>query len=672
MDLITIKTLAKAQAKISIGNIDALLTIQAKLDSYEKVIMLYGFFNSCKQLDKSLVRTEMFALCFNLLIESAKKTKEEENEYLFVLSVENLISYFKFYGAEDESLDNLARVWEMIDLHLETAIQGVRDRFLSLFAKLVKHGVFARKMLLPSLLRRPWNDRNKFYLLAELIDEQKYCTLQGLEEANLKDEHFFNGICLSLKYRHLCSPGQAIVKILLKQEVTKMREVIAEILMRGCFLDKKYMVEHWSAQMNVRDKEAVFKHICTIMDLDSIMQKAKLEHEAFVNLGKLDRFSPVTRPSKQLFWLFSVLIRSLFAKQITSKDQHSTIDSLIQDKWANLSGSRFIEAHVYEIIVENIASDINSLEFLKNFITVRYEVQDSSFRQNLVKKLPQMLLHLMKIGVDNPEVCNFLLFLQNDIFLPGIQSDVYQPQIFAVKLLQTVCATFFDTKHEHTRKPNDPHSGERLIKENLWNIHDETYHKLLIHLVCNSQFDDVRALTYELITKYMKIECIFTEDVYDSDYPHYHTKLLITTFMKDNRADMLANQFKTALEVLANSLQQMKNDPLAAVKHEINLYKPLDCLNEFLNIDSHIKLEMFENDGELIEVVKCVSDVIIDLINSKEQGLDFSKLDENLEALVAQSNAKSDNIDKDKKLLLHSFWHTLRVRTLLDCYNRLF
>lgn len=287
LDLITIKTLAKAQAKISISNIDVLLTIQAKLDSYEKVIMLYGFFNSCKQFDKNSARAEMFALCFNLLIESAKKTKEEENEYLFVLSVENLIAYFKFYGAADESLDNLASVWEMIDLHLETAIQGVRERFLSLFAKLVKHDIFARKVLLPSLLKRPWNDRNKFYLLAELLDEQKYCTLQGLEEANLKDEYFFNGICLSLKYRHLCSPGQAIVKILLKQEVARMRELIAEILLSGNFLDKKYMVEHWAAHMNTRDKEAVFKHICTIIDLESIMQKAKLEHEAFVNLGKM-------------------------------------------------------------------------------------------------------------------------------------------------------------------------------------------------------------------------------------------------------------------------------------------------------------------------------------------------------------------------------------------------
>lgn len=286
LDLITIKTLSKAQSKISISNIDVLLTIQAKLDSYEKVIMLYGFFNSCKQLDKCLARAEMFALCFNLMIESAKKSKEEENEYLFLLSVENLISYFKFYGAENESLDNLARVYEMIDLHLETAIQGVRDRFLSLFAKLVKHQLFATRMLLPSILKRPWNDRNKFYLLAELLDEQKYCTLQGLEDANLKDEHFFNGICLSLKYRHLYSPGQAIVKVLLKQEVPRMREVIAEILIMGNFLDKKYMIEHWSALLNVRDKDAVFSHVCTLVDLDSIIQKAKLEHEAFVNLGK--------------------------------------------------------------------------------------------------------------------------------------------------------------------------------------------------------------------------------------------------------------------------------------------------------------------------------------------------------------------------------------------------
>lgn len=274
-----------------------------------------------------------------------------------------------------------------------------------------------------------------------------------------------------------------------------------------------------------------------------------------------------------------------------------------------------------------------------------------------------MLLHLTKIGLDNQDVCQFLLFLQNEIFLPGLTSEIYQPQVFAIKLLQSVCVLFFDAKHENAKRANDPHFGERLLAENIWNIHDKTYHNLLINLVCNSHFDDVRALTYELITKYMAVECSFTHDIYDAEYPQYYTKLLIHTFRKDESSELLAEHFKTALDVLANSLQQMKNDPLAAVKYQINLYKPLDCLNEFL--EANLQLERFENDGELIEVVKCVSDVIIDLINSKEQGLDFSKLDENLENLVAQSNAQSDNIDKDKKLLLHSFWHTLRVSSSL-------
>uniref|UniRef100_A0A336LQL3 CSON001046 protein n=1 Tax=Culicoides sonorensis TaxID=179676 RepID=A0A336LQL3_CULSO len=641
LDLLTIKILSKAQAKISITNIDVLLSIQAKLDSYEKVIMLYGFFNSCKQLDKNVGRAEMFALCFSLLIESAKKSKEEENEYLFLLSVENLISYFKFYGAENESIECLAGVWEMIDLHMETAIQGVRDRLLSLFAKLVKNDTFATRVLLPSLLRRPWNDKNKFYLLAELIDEQNYSTLMGLNDPNLRDENFFNGICLSLKYRHLFSPSQAIVKILLKQEVPKMRTVIAEMFVNGSFLDKKYMIEHWSAMWNVRDKEAIFSHICSILDVEKLIQDAKLEHEAFVNL---------------------VLMRSLFSKQILQFDQNSIVDSLIQDKWANLAGSRFVEAHVYEIIVENIVADRNSLEFLKNFISVRYEVQDSAFRQNLVKKLPQMLLHLMKIGIDKSDVRQFLLFLQDEIFLPGIQSQIYQAQIFAIKLLQTFCVLFFDGKCDNPKKSNDLQFGQLLIKENLWNvIHDETYHIHLVTLACNSHFDDVRALTYDILTKYMTVKYTYNEDVYQSEYPQYHTKLLIHISDKEKNFDLLIDHFKTALKVTENSLQQMKNDPLNAVKNEINLYKPLDCLNAFLNLDANLQLEMFESDGELIEVVKCVSDVIIDLINSKEQGLDFSKLDENLEALVAQSNVKSTNIDKDKKLLLHSFWHTLRA-----------
>lgn len=653
LDLTCLKILSKAQARISIPEIEVLLSIQPKLDNYERVIMLYGFYNSCKNFNSNIYRVEMFELCLQLLRESAKKSREEENDYLLLLSVENMISYFKFYDSQHESLDNLNVIMQTIDLYIETTLHGVRDRLLSLFSKIVKNEDFATQIIIPLLMKRPWTDRNKFYFMAGLIDEQKFLTLKGVMEndANLSEELFFKGLCLSLKYRHLLSPGQVLVKALLKQEVPNILEAIAEIFVYASYTEKKNMIDHWSSLWSVHDKDTIFDNIYQKMNVESLIQIAKLEQESFMMM---------------------VMLRSVFSTQFIHKGLHEIVDDMMKDKWANLSGNRYIEGHVYEIFIEfaiiSSTGRTETLEFLETFIKSRSGVQDAAFRQHIFSKLPQLLLHLAKIGLTNNDVRQFFIFLHDQIFILGVKSDVYQLQVFAVKLLQTILMLFYTPKNDipnHGKRLHDTQFGEILSKEEIWNIHDETYHNSLVQLSCNSHFDDVRLQTFEILLKYLKnsdMKHILPESIYNLNYPQFYTRLLINVTEDNNKnPDILIEEFKKALDVTESSLQQMKKDPLNAVKNEINLFKPLDCLNEYLIAGDKIKLETLENDGELIELVKCVSDVIIDLINSKEQGLDFSKLDENLELLVTQSQSQSDSIAKDKKLLLHSFWHTLRV-----------
>lgn len=59
-----------------------------------------------------------------------------------------------------------------------------------------------------------------------------------------------------------------------------------------------------------------------------------------------------------------------------------------------------------------------------------------------------------------------------------------------------------------------------------------------------------------------------------------------------------------------------------------------------LFVSDAMLFELLENNGELIELVKCVSKVIIDLTNFKEQGFNLNKLDENLLLCVKQPEAK--------------------------------
>lgn len=189
LDLVALKVLAKAQARVAISDISVLFNIQfAKFDSYEKVIMLYGFFNSTKSLSTGQV--EMFELCLRLFGDCARKSKEEEeNDFLFLLSIENMTLYFKFYGVESAPLEYLQQVWWMINLYLESTMIGIRDRLLLLFGKLVKNRQLAVEFLLPELLRRPWTDRNKYHLLAELLSEQKFSSLPA-KNPNLSELFF--------------------------------------------------------------------------------------------------------------------------------------------------------------------------------------------------------------------------------------------------------------------------------------------------------------------------------------------------------------------------------------------------------------------------------------------------------------------------------------------------
>lgn len=428
---------------------------------------------------------------------------------------------------------------------------------------------------------------------------------------------------MSLKYYHLFSPGQALVKILLRQEVMRMHETIADIFIGGSTTEKKHMIEHWSCLWSQNDKDAIFSHIYAECDFDSVVQMARVEPDVFGHL---------------------VILRNIFARQFAGYGfDMASIDGVIRDGWINMADGFFVEQQVYEIFVENVHSNLEigeSLQFLRRFIQSRYEVQDANLRQNLLQKLPHLLQHLAKISPIDP----FFRFI-HELFEAGVASEIYQRQIFALKICKHVLTVF--------------KSAEQL--ESLhWDLNDGRHHEALLNLATSSDFDDVRALAYELTSKFKAGPPMVEKSLYQLPYPHFKTRLIIAASLKADDLPGMRASFATALEVTESSLKQMKNDPLNAAKNEVNLFKPLDCLNEFLLIES-LKLETLEDDGELIELVKCVADVIIDLINSKEQGLDFSKLDENLELLVEQSQVRSNNVEKDKKLLLHSFWHTLRV-----------
>lgn len=634
LDLVALKVLIKAQARVSIPNINILLGIQPKLDSYERVLMLYGFFNSCKTLDGKTARLEMFLLCMGLVTESARKMKEEENDYLFLLSLENMISYFKFYGVE-ENFERLNVVWSIINLHIESPISGVRDKLLTMFAKIVKNTNYALQVILPELLQRPWTDRNKFYLLAELFHEHKFLQIQEMNFSNLGD-NFFKGLCMSLRYRHLFSPGQTLVKELIKQEMPQMYYSIADIFIFGSLLEKKVMIEHWSCLWNQADRDNIFIQMDTKCDFEAIIQTARIELDIFSHL---------------------VILRNIFSKQFQHRGfDVQAIDQIINDKWTIMSDHHFIEAQIYEIFVENVNTGVDtseSLKFLENFIESRCETADAAFRMNILKKLPSFLLHLAKLASKDRSVDNFFEFLRDKVFLQGVSSTIYQRQIFALKVLQTVL-TLFVKNH-----PNDSHDS--VVIQKIWDVRDNRSRQLLLHLASHSDFDDVRTLAYELLSKYLPGPTeLINENVYQLRYPNFQTRFSIFNEYKAGNIDALKQIFKQGLDVTEESLRHMRKDPLHAVKNEVNLFKPLDCLNEFL-IHDGISLESLENDGELIELVKCVSDVIIDLINSKEQGIDFSKLDENLLLLVEQSSVKSSHVEKDKKLLLQSFWQTLRV-----------
>uniref|UniRef100_A0A182IQ53 DUF2428 domain-containing protein n=1 Tax=Anopheles atroparvus TaxID=41427 RepID=A0A182IQ53_ANOAO len=156
---------------------------------------------------------------------------------------------FPGWGAPTESC-----IWKVTLVHLESPYRGVRELMLRLLKHLVRNDQFAFKIFLCSLERWHWQNRNKYHLLALLMCE--YRPGNVLQRSTIVVDELENALVQSLRYKHLLSGGQAMLRAMPSENVHRL---VANVLLTEEDIGLvRNIVKYWFTTLPANSHSAIF------------------------------------------------------------------------------------------------------------------------------------------------------------------------------------------------------------------------------------------------------------------------------------------------------------------------------------------------------------------------------------------------------------------------------
>ncbi|KFB34922.1 AGAP000676-PA-like protein [Anopheles sinensis] len=110
-------------------------------------------------------------------------------------------------------------IWQVTLVNLESPYRGVREMMLRLVKELVHRREFATGTVLVEVERLHWLDRNKYHLLALLLREHP-CKEDVAAKRAFHLGELQPALQQSLRYKHLVSGGQALLRAFASEEVS--------------------------------------------------------------------------------------------------------------------------------------------------------------------------------------------------------------------------------------------------------------------------------------------------------------------------------------------------------------------------------------------------------------------------------------------------------------------
>ncbi|EDW14993.1 uncharacterized protein LOC6573451 [Drosophila mojavensis] len=546
---------------------------------------------------------------------------------------------------------------------------GSREETLTLFNHCCKQQrrAFAYFRLIVEFW--PWTNRNKYYLLSGILNSHGLPQLLAASGHN--ESEFFAGLRLSLSYKGLRAASQYPVKSLSSQRSAALLDLAVELLVNGNIAEIQNFHSQWFLRIQQRD--ALFQ-----------LLQGKPEIVEFLASSESAR----TASEQQRL----ILIFSMFAKEIyvASKLHFFKISTEL------LTNCSVFETEaqllIFKFLVENLANFAveDCLDFFYSFMKRHRGVESSEFRNTMLGKMPNIINHTAKHfsralradgGAGSDALANdikrFFRQLQ-ELLEQDILSDVYQPKIFALKMLEILHKSLYSTRVIKNAKmcstQQNQQLGAFLLDHGVFQ--PKSVAQLLFKSLNDPQgFDDALELTVSLLLELGDVDSVqcnercltlcLSSDVDECSLVSLYAQLLVRSGADPQLTHSLYDQ---CLQQLTHKFDAFQLDPLKTTKTDGgHLFGHICVLDELV---SGGRNSLEADVAELLPLLERILNVILKFLNlgnarqakTEASAASFQDMDESLQLLVSESAYVVDEDDEAcRKYLLMSFWLTLKA-----------
>ncbi|XP_060645501.1 uncharacterized protein LOC132784113 [Drosophila nasuta] len=519
----------------------------------------------------------------------------------------------------------------------------------------------------------PWTNRNKYYLLSGILNSHPLPELLGA--SGHSEQEFFAGLRLSLSYKGLRAASQYPVKSLSNQQSPELLALAVDLLVNGSVAEIQNFHSQWF--LRIQQHEALFQ-----------LLQAKPEIVEFLVS------SEVARSASDQHRL--ILIFSMFAKEINlaSKLHFFKISTELLTNCSCFETDA--QLLIFKFLVDNLSNFAveDCLEFFYNFMERHRGVESSEFRNTMLGKMPNIINHTAKhfnkaLKSDGvlalaQDIKRFFCQLQQLIEL-DMRSDVYQPKIFALKLMEILLKSLYSEQVTKNAKmcstQQNQQLGAFLLDQSVFE--PQKMAQLLFDSLNDPQgFDDALELTVSLLLQLQLVDsskCLdrcetlcSSSDVDECSLVSQYAQLAVRSFKEQQPARDL---YAASLQQLRSKLESFQKDPLHTAKAAGgHLFGHICILDELVSGGSR-HLEATLATTELLPLLERILNIVLDFLNvantrreeaaaaTTATAASFQDMEESLELLVSESvyEAGAEEAAACRKYLLMSFWLTLKA-----------
>ncbi|XP_062540045.1 uncharacterized protein LOC134207967 [Armigeres subalbatus] len=585
-----------------------------------------------------------YSNCFNTLAENT-------------IALQRMACYDKFFTERQD------RIWHIVLLNLESPYKGTREYMLGILKNLLNDDKFVRVVVLPTILKWSWMNRNKLHVLMALLGRYR---LDLLEEMSNERINLYQALELSLHYKHLFSGSQGIVRVLQKQQDDCIFQLQVKILQEGNIELVRTMIKQWFSNLTVSD----FRKLFRMMQLDQL------------KVGENRKFMPVYLKENNYVKFFQYM--NLFRREFqSSKDLNILLVLLLQiTTEINLDYSSIallIETLVHHIITPNANIHPSTSVFyifkLKEYILQQLGVPSVHVSNTIVTQCTKLLSHIATLSLEryesNEDAYGIVSELMgSSVFHQHLQKQStsnYHAVITSLRMFQSFASLFLEFTAASPYRLQEKESTTTNQTTHLLPVESDTFYDMIygVEHLLTSEFDDVKMTALKLL--------------YNKNFGyHYGPALqgklsLIYSYSTPSAIlEAMISFYDEAHTALLTSLRDHERDFFAMMKNDCQLYTHIDIINEaFFGYPESRNLKILEGikafPGMLLLVNRVVEFVLrsFNCAKSKEErqmiGSSFEIMDNSFHLLLDRSSQRSTNLAIDKKTMLKALWKALHA-----------